>query len=140
MLENFAYVFTFLVIGVGFVALNLFVSSLVRPNNPSKIKQTVYDCGELPVGPGLTQFNLRFYLVTFVFVIFDVEIAFMYPVTVVFKSLLEEGWGILALTEITIFIIILLVGFIYAWTQGGLDWARTVRGSLQNKFEENNSL
>ena len=131
MLENFAYVFTFLIVGIGFVAMNLMISYLIRPSNPTDAKSTVYDCGELPVGPGYTQFNLRFYLVTFVFVIFDVEIAFMYPITVIYKSLLQEGWGILALVEIAIFMLILFVGFIYAWTQGGLDWVRDFKKSVK---------
>ncbi|MDH5559603.1 MAG: NADH-quinone oxidoreductase subunit A [Deltaproteobacteria bacterium] len=113
------------------MALNLFVSSLIRPNNPNEQKETVYDCGELPVGPGFTQFNMRFYLVAFVFVIFDVEIAFMYPVTVIFKDMVNSGWGILAFVEIALFIIILLVGFIYAWSQGGLEWAKSIKSQFE---------
>ena len=131
MLENFGYVLTFLVVGILFVALNLFISSLVRPSKPGGDKEIPYDCGELPTGDGFTQFNIRFYLIAFVFVIFDVEIAFMYPITVVFKELVDSGWGILGFIEIAIFVLILLVGFVYAWTQGGLDWVRSVRQNTQ---------
>jgi len=126
MLFEFANIFVFMAIAVGFVALVMLVGKYLRPDNPSFLKSSVYECGETPVGSGYSQFNLRFYLVTFVFVIFDVEIAFMYPVTVIFKDLLQEGWGLLALMEITIFILILLVGFVYAWTQGGLDWVKNL--------------
>ncbi len=126
MLFEFSNIIIFLVIAVVFVAVTLLVGRFLRPNNPSAGKSAVYECGETPVGGGFSQFNMRFYLVAFVFVIFDVEIAFMYPVTVVFKELMEEGWGILALVEIALFILILMVGFVYAWNQGGLDWVKGI--------------
>jgi NADH-quinone oxidoreductase subunit A len=126
MLIDFANVFLFAAIAVGFVALVLAVGKLIRPDNPNPLKSSVYECGEIPIGPGFAQFNMRFYLIAFVFVIFDVEIAFMYPVTVIFRDLMQSGWGLLAFTEIAIFILILLVGFVYAWSQGGLDWVKTL--------------
>jgi len=125
MLQQFGHIFTFLAVGAGFVAVNLLVSFLIRPSNPSKEKAMPYDCGETAVGAGYRQFNMRFYLIAFVFLIFDVEVAFMYPVTVVFKDLVNEGFGLLALAEIGIFVLILMVGFVYAWSQGGLDWVGT---------------
>lgn len=126
MLFNFANIALYLGLAAGFVALLVAVGGLVRPDRPNKDKLSVYECGEPPVGPGRIQFNLRFYLVAFVFIIFDVEIAFIYPVTTIFKSLVEAGWGLLAFVEIAIFVGILLVGFIYAWSQGGLDWVKTL--------------
>ncbi len=126
MLFQFANIFIFAVIAVGFVFVTLIVGKLIRPDNPNPIKQSVYECGEPPIGPGFSQFNMRFYLIAFVFVIFDVEIAFMYPVTVIFRELLNDGWGLLAFAEIALFVTILLVGFIYAWSQGGLDWVRSI--------------
>ncbi|MFH2131394.1 MAG: NADH-quinone oxidoreductase subunit A [bacterium] len=126
MLIDFANVFIFAAIAIAFVAVTLRIGKLIRPDNPNPIKRSIYECGEIPVGPGFSQFNMRFYLIAFVFVIFDVEIAFMYPVTVIFRDLMQSGWGLLALVEIAIFFFILLVGFIYAWSQGGLDWVRTL--------------
>jgi NADH-quinone oxidoreductase subunit A len=131
MLLQFSNVIVFMVIAVGFVFVTLLVGKLLRPDNPSPGKKAVYECGEAPVGSGFSQINMRFYLIAFVFVIFDVEIAVMYPVTVKFKDLLQEGWGVLALVEIALFILILLVGFIYAWNQGGLDWVRGLADSEQ---------
>ena len=125
MLENYTFVFVFLVVPVGFVFVNLIVATLLRPNNPSKEKSEIYDCGEPPVGPGFAQFNIRFYLVALVFVIFDAEIAVMYPVTAVFKDFIANGEGMLAFVEITVFVLILMVAFIYAWSQGGLNWVRS---------------
>ncbi len=124
MLFEFSSVLVFFAIGFGFVFVTLVFGKLIRPDNPNPEKSSVYECGETPIGGGVRQFNMRFYLVTFVFVIFDVEIAFMYPVTTVFKELLSQGFGVLAFAEIAIFVLILLVGFIYAWSQGGLDWVR----------------
>lgn len=132
MLFEFSNVFIFIVIAVGFVFVTLLVGKLVRPDNPSPGKKAVYECGEPPVGAGFSQFNMRFYLVAFVFVIFDVEIAFMFPVTVIFRDLLTEGSGVLAFVEIALFIVILMVGFIYAWTQGGLDWVRTLSNNSKS--------
>ena len=133
MLFEFSNVFIFIVIAVGFVFVTLTIGKLVRPDNPTATKSTVYECGEPPVGGGFSQFNMRFYLIAFVFVIFDVEIAFMYPVTVIFRDLLTEGSGLLALAEIALFVLILMVGFVYAWTQGGLDWVRSLAASENNQ-------
>ncbi len=132
MLFEFSSVLVFFLIGFGFVFVTLLIGRLIRPNNPNPEKSSVYECGEVPIGGGVRQFNSRFYLVTFVFVIFDVEIAFMYPVTAVFKELLNQGWGMLAFTEIAIFVLILLVGFVYAWSQGGLDWVRETTGKAKS--------
>jgi len=126
MLLDFANIFVFTVVAGGFVFVTLVIGSLIRPHNPTPMKCSVYECGELPIGAGFSQFNLRFYLIAFVFVIFDVEIAFMYPVSAVFKDLLQEGWGWLAFVEIAVFILILLAGFIYAWSQGGLEWVKSL--------------
>ena len=132
MLAEFGYVFLFLVIPCGFVLMNLFVAQFLSPYRPSAEKSKVYDCGEDPIGEGTVQFNMRFYMVALVFLIFDVEIAVMYPVTVVFKDLLFDGWGMMAFVEITIFVVILMVGLVYAWSQGGLDWVRDEIKSKNN--------
>lgn len=131
MLLQFSNVFVFMAIAVVFVLVTLLVGKMLRPDNPSAGKKAVYECGEAPIGAGFSQINMRFYLIAFVFVIFDVEIAIMYPVTVKFRELLQEGWGVLAFVEIALFIVILLVGFIYAWSQGGLDWVRGLADSEQ---------
>ena len=90
MLTDFANIFIFAALAILLVFVSLLIGKLIRPNNPNPMKQSVYECGEPPVGSGFSQFNMRFYLIAFVFVIFDVEIAFMYPVTVVFKNMLQK--------------------------------------------------
>ncbi len=126
MLFEFANVVLFLGFVTGVIFLILALGKFLRPNNPDPEKNSVYECGENPVGSGVTQFNMRFYLFAFLFVIFDVEIAFIFPVTALYKDLVLEGSGVLAFVEISIFVLILLVGLVYAWSQGCLEWVRTL--------------
>lgn len=85
--------------------------------SPTEGKSRTYECGMDPKGPGNLQFNVRYYVYALIFVIFDVEVIFLYPWAVAFKNL-----GIFALIEMFIFLIILIFGFIYAWRKGALEW------------------
>lgn len=127
MLFNYANIFTFTVVGLGFLVTTLLVGSLLRPKVPTLEKLETYECGELPIGSAWMNFNIRFYVVALVFVVFDVEVAFMFPIARVFKELVTQGEGAwLVLAEIFAFIAILLVGFTYAWKKGDLDWVKKV--------------
>lgn len=126
MLFNYSNVLIFAVVGVLFIAVTLFIGSLIRPNKPSAEKLMSYECGEEPVGSAWLNFNIRFYVTALVFVIFDVEIAFMFPVVRVFKDWVLKGQGGVALVEILVFVAILLVGFVYVWMTGGLEWFKKV--------------
>ncbi|MBI3070858.1 MAG: NADH-quinone oxidoreductase subunit A [Deltaproteobacteria bacterium] len=125
---DFANVLVFVVIGVGFLTVTLFLSSLLRPHHPDREKNSTYECGERPIGKAWFNFNPRFYLVALVFVIFDVEIVFIFPVAVVLKSWIAAGNGTLALIEIATFVAILAVGLAYVWAKGDLEWVKKVRG------------
>ena len=120
MLFDYANVLIFLGIGAFFIVFNLFMGSLIRPKNPSPEKLSTYECGEEPVGGSWIQFNIRFYIVALVFIIFDVEIVLLYPWAVVVKDLMAYGW--FAFVEMMIFVSILLVGLAYAWKKGALEW------------------
>lgn len=120
MLIDYANVLIFIGIGGFFIIFNLFLGSLIRPKNPSAEKLSTYECGEEPVGGSWIQFNIRFYVVALVFIIFDVEIVFLYPWAVVVKDLMHYGW--FAFVEMMIFVAILLVGLAYAWKRGALEW------------------
>ena len=122
MLFDYANVLIFLGIGAFFIVFNLFMGSLIRPKNPSPEKLSTYECGEEPVGGSWIQFNIRFYIVALVFIIFDVEIVLLYPWAVVVKDLMAYGW--FAFVEMMIFVSILLVGLAYAWKKGALEWVR----------------
>ncbi len=117
MLTDFGRVLLFFVVGGVFVGLGLFGAWLVRPNRPNSVKNATYECGETPVGSPWIRFNVRFYIIALIFIIFEVETVFLFPWAIVFKKL-----GMYAFVEMAVFIIILAVGFIYVWAKGDLDW------------------
>lgn len=117
MLFNFASILIFLIFGSLFVGVNLLLSRLIQARSPSPGKLSTYECGEIPVGDSWIQFNIRFYVIALVFLIFDVEIVFLFPWAVVFKDL-----GAFAFIEMMIFVSILLVGLAYVWAKGDLEW------------------
>jgi NADH-quinone oxidoreductase subunit A len=123
---QFANVLVFFGLSVLLVGAMLGLGSLLRPNNPERLKLTTYECGEPPTGNAWVNFNIRFYLVALVFVIFDVEIAFVYPVAAVFKEWVQNGQGLFALAEIAVFLGILFVGLVYVWVKGDLEWLKKV--------------
>jgi NADH-quinone oxidoreductase subunit A len=123
---QFANVLVFFGLSVLLVGAMLGLGSLLRPNNPERLKLTTYECGEPPTGNAWVNFNIRFYLVALVFVIFDVEIAFVYPVAAVFKEWVQKGQGLFALAEIGVFLGILFVGLVYVWAKGDLEWLKKV--------------
>ncbi|MBI4041721.1 MAG: NADH-quinone oxidoreductase subunit A [Deltaproteobacteria bacterium] len=127
MYTDFVTIFIFLIVGLFMVPLMMGVGRLLRPNHPDEKKLSTYECGELTVGPSWVQFNLRFYLIGILFLIFDVEVAVMFPIAVVFKKWVAAGTGIFIFLEIFIFIGILLLGFIYAWMKGDLAWIKPAR-------------
>ncbi len=128
MLADYATVLVFIILGGVTVALMLGISRLIQPRNPTPVKLSTYECGEIPVGSSWVQFNIRFYVVALIFIIFDVEVALLYPWGVVFKKL-----GLLAFVEAFIFIVILLAGLAYLWKEGDLDWVRTLQESPSAK-------
>jgi NADH-quinone oxidoreductase subunit A len=124
MYFQFANVLVFAVLGLALCALMLGLGALLRPANPHPGKLATYECGEPPSGPAWINFNIRFYLIALVFVIFDVELAFIYPVVTVFREWLARGQGLFALVEIVVFIGILAVGLVYVWAKGDLEWLK----------------
>jgi NADH-quinone oxidoreductase subunit A len=119
-------VLVFMALGVVLCALMMGLGSLLRPSNPERAKLTTYECGEEVEGDSWINFNIRFYLVALVFVIFDVEVAFIYPVVAVFKQWVADGNGLFALAEIVLFVGILVLGLVYVWVKGDLQWIKTV--------------
>ncbi len=117
MITDYGYVGLFLIFGIAFVAGALIVSWFLRPRDPSPAKRATYECGEIVKGNSWIQFNVRYYLIALIFVVFDVEVLFLVPWAVVFRSL-----GPVAFIEMMVFIGILLLGLIYAWKKGALEW------------------
>src|SRR5512145_612611 len=126
MLFQFANVLVFFGFALLLCGLMLGLGALLRPSNPQPSKLSTYECGEPPSGPAWINFNIRFYLVALVFVIFEVELAFVYPVVAVFKSWAERGQGAFAFVELGLFLAILMVGLVYVWMKGDLEWLKRI--------------
>ena len=117
MLSDYGQVIVFLLVSLAFVAIAFIFARLVGPKYPSKGKDSTYECGEETVGDTWIKFNIRFYVVALIFIIFDVEIIFLFPWAIVFKEM-----GMLAFLEMAVFLLILIVGFIYLIAKGDLHW------------------
>ena len=127
-ISEFGKVFIYLLMGVLFVLFTFFLGWLVALKKPNPEKLSSYECGEVPTGDSWIQFNSRFYVIALIFLLFDVELVFIFPWATVFgqEVLLTEDprWGWLSLIEMFIFIGILLIGLIYVWKKGDLNWIR----------------
>ena len=140
-LDVYMPVVILVVIAIVMVVGALLVSKLVHPNHPSKLKSTPYECGEQPIGPAWSNFNVRFYVVALIFIIFDVEGALMFPVAVIFKRFNEIDQGGIVLVTFLLFISVLVEGIVYCWKKGDLDWIKSyqvnaIRGGKDNRKEE----
>jgi len=129
MLFDYANVLVFIVFSVLFVLALLSISKVFTPRDDSPAKKMSYECGEEPVGSSWLQFNIRFYIVAIAFVIFSVEIAFMFPVATVMRSMVMADMGWFVLAEILIFIGILFLGLVYLWRKGDLSWVKDLQES-----------
>jgi NADH-quinone oxidoreductase subunit A len=119
MYRDFGTIFLFVIIGAVLLIVALLLAKLLSPSRPSKNKLSTYECGEEAEGSSWVQFNIRYYVIALIFIIFDVEVLFLFPWAVVYKDL---GW--LAFIEMAIFLLILIVGLIYVWRKRDLDWVK----------------
>ncbi|WP_066176194.1 NADH-quinone oxidoreductase subunit A [Bacillus marinisedimentorum] len=116
--NNYILVGIFLILGVLLPVVALSFGTLLRPSAPNEKKQETYESGIEPVGDSRVQFNVRYYIFALMFVIFDVETVFLYPWAVAYDKL-----GIFALIEMLIFVIMLIIGLVYAWKKKVLKWS-----------------
>ena len=128
-ISGFGVILLFVIGGIAFLMVSLLVSRLLRPSRPNNEKLTVYESGEDPVGDSRGQFNPRFYIIALVFLLFEVEIVFLFPWSVVFSDetlneITANKWGAFVMIEMFVFIAILLIGLIYAWSNGFLEWIK----------------
>ena len=119
MLTEFGKIFVFMILAGAFVGIAFFASMLIRPNRPSHEKDLIYECGENPEGSPWVKFNIRFYVVALIFLIFDVEIVLLFPWALTYKS-----FGFYGFATGAIFLIVLFLGMAYEWRKGDLEWAR----------------
>ena len=119
MYRDFGTSFIFVLIGIILVAVPLLLQRILSPRRKTTEKMSTYECGEDVEGPAWVKFNIRFYVIALIFLIFDVEIVFLFPWAVVYQEL-----GLLAFIEAFLFVLILVVGFIYIWAKGDLNWVK----------------
>ena len=120
MYQDFSPIIIFILLAIVLVILPLILQSLLSPRkNKGGDKLISYECGELPEGSAWIKFNIRFYIIALIFIIFDVEVIFMFPWAIVYKE-----YGLLGFIEMLLFVSILLVGFFYVWKKGDLDWVK----------------
>jgi len=127
-ISEFGKILIFLITGIILVCGMFFINRLIAPHNPTREKLTSYECGEEPTGNAWLPFNSRFYVIALVFLLFDVEMVFIFPWATVFGShelqAADHRWGLLSLTEMFIFLGILILGLVYVWVKGDLDWIK----------------
>ena len=118
MLDAYIPIFIFVLVAIGFAIFTLVFASLLRAERYEKVKLEPYECGIKPETDARDRYSVRYYLVAMLFVIFDVETVFMFPWAVILDELALFG-----LIEMLVFLFILVVGYVYAWRKGALEWA-----------------
>jgi len=106
-------------LGAGFALISVLLSSLLGPRKPTPEKAAPYECGMPPVGDARERQSVNFYLVAMIFLLFDIEVAFLYPWAM---SLRDLGWN--GFVQVVLFVVLLLAGYVYVWRKGALDWGK----------------
>lgn len=123
-------------VAAGFGVSQLLVTQLIGPRKRTATKLMPYECGKDPVGGARDRFSIKFYTVAVIFLLFDIEVLFIIPFAVSFKSLIAAGptvFGTVAFIEIMVFIATLIVGYIYVWKKGTFDWGLQARAEAREE-------
>ena len=125
MYTDYIPVIVFTGLAIALLIVPLIIQHLVSPrHDKGNDKLMSYECGEVPEGSAWVKFNIRFYIIALVFIIFDVEVVFLFPWAAVYQDFIAAGNGLLVLIEMLLFVIILTIGFAYVWIKGDLDWVK----------------
>jgi NADH-quinone oxidoreductase subunit A len=125
MLQDYLPILLQAIVAIGFAAIGLVLSVIVgRVGKRNPVKDSPYECGMLPIGEAQPRFSVKFYMVAMLFILFDIEIVFMYPWAVVYRDYISQfnPWTIFG--SMLGFVTILMIGFVYAIKKGALDWKR----------------
>ncbi|MFZ2096885.1 MAG: NADH-quinone oxidoreductase subunit A [Anaerolineales bacterium] len=122
MLVPYIPIAVIVIISIVFGFLIVIIGNLFGPRRKTARKLMPYESGMTPIGPGTRRVPVHFYLVAVLFILFDIEIIFIIPWAVILRKFVTENFGVFALVEMAIFIIVLLVGLVYAWKKGALEW------------------
>ena len=129
-------------VAMGFAVSQLLVTQLIGPRKRTAVKLMPYECGKDPIGGARDRFSIKFYTVAVIFLLFDIEVLFMVPFAVAFKSLIRLenltgiAYGSIALVEILVFIATLIIGYIYVWKKGTFDWGLQARAEARAEAKE----
>jgi NADH-quinone oxidoreductase subunit A len=117
MLDSYLPILVLIAVALAFALGSVVISRLVGQKKPTPVKLSPYECGMPPVGTARDRFSIKFYIIAMLFILFDIEAVFLYPWAVEFRKL-----GMFGFVEMGVFIAILLVGYIYVWKKGALEW------------------
>ncbi len=141
-LFDYAPIAIMFLVAIGFALSQLLVTQLIGPRKRTAIKLMPYECGKDPVGSAHDRYSIKFYAVAVIFLLFDIEVLFIIPFAVAFKSLLAEekisgiAFGTIAFVEILTFLATLIVGYIYVWKKGTFDWGIQARAEAKAEAKE----
>jgi len=129
-LSEYGKILIIILIGIFLVAMTIMAARLLSVNKPTPQKLSTYECGEDAVGSSWVQFNPRFYVIALIFLLFDVELIFIFPWATVFgqaEYIAADGrWGWFTLIEMALFVGILIIGLIFVWVKGDLEWVKPI--------------
>jgi len=115
------------IVAAGFAAGNVFISQFIGQRKRTRTKLMPYECGKDPVGTARERFSVKFYLIAMIFILFDIEVIFLIPWAVVFKSFLAQGYRTLIYGEMMLFVVLLLAGYVYVLKKGAFEWSDRAR-------------
>lgn len=115
------------IVAAGFAVGNILLSQFVGQRKRTRTKLMPYECGKDPVGSARERFSVKFYLIAMIFILFDIEVIFLIPWAVVYRTLIAQGLRTFAYVEMMIFIGLLLIGYIYVVKKGAFDWGQRAR-------------
>ena len=127
VLKDYLPILLMFVVAAGFAVGNVLLSQLVGQRKSTRTKLMPYECGKDPVGSARERFSVKFYLIAMIFILFDIEVIFLIPWAVVFKSFAANGYLNLIYIEMMLFVVLLLVGYIYVVKKGAFDWGERAR-------------
>jgi NADH-quinone oxidoreductase subunit A len=119
VIENWFLILLLTAVAIGFGAVSVVLGRILGPRNPTPEKQAPYECGMPAVGDARERQSIRFYLIAMIFLLFDIEVAFLYPWALALRSI---GWT--GYMQVVLFTLVLTAGYVYVWKKGALDWQK----------------
>ena len=119
-MTDWFFILLLILLGAGFATVSVLLSRVLGPHNPTPEKSAPYECGMPAVGDARERQSVKFYLVAMIFLLFDIEVAFLYPWTLALRSL---GWP--GYAQVLLFTMVLSAGYVYVWKKGALDWSHS---------------